>query len=328
LPGHAVGRGAASAFWSNGSGTSSAKACLLPDGAIQLVMGSVDLAAIRLVVGMQLAETLAVPVTAIRTVVGDTGSVGYTEGSYGSRSTVATGLAVYRIGCRLIDAFRRAAAGYWQAPLDEVGYLSGCIRWRECSLTLAELAAVLPGGETLETSLTVHAEGWAPTFAVHLADVDVDIETGQVDVLRYTAVQDVGTAVHPQSLVGQIQGAVAQGIGWALLEGYLYDEAGRMLNASLANYHLPLSVEIPEIEVALVQTPNPYHPYGVRGAGEIPIIPPPAAIANAIYNATGARLTELPMTPERVLATLTHLSHKGSGANRWPENDHLSPQTG
>jgi len=302
--GHASGRGVASAYWANGGGTSSATARLEDDGSIHLVMGSVDLAAIRMVVAMQLAETLGLPVSAIHAEVGDTAAVGYTEGSYGSRSTVATGLAVYRIGCRLIDAFRQAAADHWGIALDEVSYRSGRVLWHERELTLTQLAAILPPGETPLASLTVNAEGWAPSFAVHLVDVDVDCETGQVRLVRYTAVQDVGTAVHPVYLEGQIQGGVAQGIGWALSEGYIYDEKGLMLNASLADYHMPLSLEVPEIEVGLVQTPNPHHPFGVRGAGEIPIIPPPGAIANAIYHAVGARLDSLPMTPERVLAAI------------------------
>ncbi len=302
--GHATGRGTASAYWGNGGGTSSATASLETGGGIRLVMGSVDLAAIRIVVTMQLAETLGLPVSAIQTEVGNTRTVGYTEGSYGSRSTVATGLAAHRIGCRLIELFRQAAANFWGATLNEVSYTAGKVVWQERELTLAQLAAGLAPGETLQASLTVTAEGWAPGFAVHLVDVDVDCETGQVRLLRYTAVQDVGTAVHPDYLVGQIQGGIAQGIGWALSEGYIYDEQGRLLNDSLANYHLPLSLEVPAIEVSLVQTPNPHHPYGVRGAGEIPIVPPAAAIANAIYHATGARLDSLPMTPERVLAAL------------------------
>lgn len=303
-PGHATGRGVASAYWGNGGGTSSATARLEVNGSIHLVMGSVDLAAIRIVVTMQLAETLGLPVSAIHTEVGDTLTVGFTEGSYGSRSTVATGLAAYRIGCRLIEVFRQAAADHWGAALQDVSYRSGTLAWRDQELSLTQLAAGLAPGEPLQVSLTSTAEGWAPGFAVHLVDVDVDCETGQVRLLRYTAVQDVGTAVHPDYLVGQIQGGVVQGIGWALCEGYIYDDQGRLLNDNLANYRLPLSVEAPPIEVVLVQTPNPHHPYGVRGAGEIPIVPPAAAIANAIYHAAGARLDTLPMTPERVLAAL------------------------
>ena len=133
-----------------------------------------------------------------------------------------------------------------------------------------------------------------------MVDVAVDEETGKVDVLRYTAVQDVGKAVHPSYVEGQMQGGVAQGVGWALNEEYVYGEDGRMQNTGFLDYRMPTCLDLPMIETVLVEVPNPGHPVGVRGVGEVPIVPPPAAIANAIYNATGVRMLDLPMSPPRV----------------------------
>jgi CO/xanthine dehydrogenase Mo-binding subunit len=136
---------------------------------------------------------------------------------------------------------------------------------------------------------------------LHIADVEVDPETGLVTLLRYTAVQDAGRAVHPTYVEGQMQGGAVQGIGWALYEGYAYNQSGHMLNASLLDYKLPTILDIPPIETIIVEVPYPGHPYGVRGVGEVPILPPPGAIGNAIIRATNARVTQLPMTPACIL---------------------------
>ena len=152
--------------------------------------------------------------------------------------------------------------------------------------------------------MSVQPEGYGPAFAIHIVDVEVDPETGKVQILRYTAVQDVGTAIHPAYVEGQMQGGVAQGIGWALNEEYVYDEAARLVNASLLDYRMPTSLDLPMIDTLIVEVPNPGHPYGVRGVGEVPIVPPPAAIANAIYRAAGVRMSVLPMSPAHVLEAL------------------------
>ncbi len=130
------------------------------------------------------------------------------------------------------------------------------------------------------------------------------METGKVDILRYTALQDVGKAIHPAYVEGQLQGGAAQGIGWALNEEYVYDEQGRLRNASLLDYRMPTALDLPMIDTVLVEVPNPGHPYGVRGVGESPILPPAAALANAIAQATGVRMDVLPMSPPKVLAAL------------------------
>jgi CO/xanthine dehydrogenase Mo-binding subunit len=175
----------------------------------------------------------------------------------------------------------------------------------EKTLTFKELAARLDEtGSPVMTSVSMTAGGAGPAFGTHIVDVAVDPETGKVEILRYTAVQDVGCAIHPELVEGQVQGGVTQGIGWALHEGYYYDEDGHMLNANLLDYRLPTCLDLSMIDPVLIEVSNPGHPYGVRGVGEVPIIPPPAAIANAIYRAVGVRLSQLPMSPARVLEAI------------------------
>ena len=134
--------------------------------------------------------------------------------------------------------------------------------------------------------------------------MEVDPETGGVTVLRYTAIQDVGRAIHPSYVEGQLQGGAAQGIGWALNEEYVYSETGTLENPGFLDYRVPVASDLPMIDTVLVEVPNPRHPYGVRGVGEVPIVPPLAAVANAIYHACGTRMSHLPASPPRLLAAL------------------------
>ena len=140
---------------------------------------------------------------------------------------------------------------------------------------------------------------------MHVVDVEVDPETGKVEVLRFTALQDAGKAIHPSYVEGQIQGGAVQGIGWALNEEYYFGQDGTMENSTFLDYRMPTSLDLPMIDTVIVEVANPGHPYGVRGVGEVSIVPPMAAIANAIYDATGVRLTELPMSPAVVTKALT-----------------------
>ncbi|MFT4853177.1 MAG: CO/xanthine dehydrogenase Mo-binding subunit, partial [Bacteroidia bacterium] len=171
----------------------------------------------------------------------------------------------------------------------------------EC-LTLAEVCA---GAERTGGQISgrgnINARGAGPSFAVHLCDVEVDKETGKVDVIRYTAVQDAGKAIHPQYVEGQYQGGAAQGIGWALNEEYVFNEDGLMENAGFLDYRIPVASDLPMIDAIIVEVPNAFHPYGVRGVGESGIIPPLAAVGNAVENAIGAKVTDLPLSPPRVL---------------------------
>jgi CO/xanthine dehydrogenase Mo-binding subunit len=299
------GRGVALGYWGNGGGKSSASASISADGSVSLVEGSTDIGGSRTSIAMQLAETLHIPVEDVHPQVGDTDSVGYTEGTYGSRTTFSTGWAAYELGKALIEELRRRAADLWDVEPEQVSFEAGVFSALEERLTLKELVGKLDqGGQVVVASVSVQAHNTGPSFALHIIDVEVDPETAKVDILRYTAVQDVGKAVHPAYVEGQMQGGAAQGVGWALNEGYEYDQNGHLLNASLLDYRIPTALDLPRIETILVEVPNPSHPYGVRGVGEVPIVPPAGAIASAIYRAAGVRMSSLPMSPARILAAL------------------------
>ncbi|MCW5844759.1 MAG: xanthine dehydrogenase family protein molybdopterin-binding subunit [Caldilinea sp.] len=302
LPGKQRGRGVAAGFWFNWGGKSSASASVNADGTVNLVEGSTDIGGSRASLAMQLAETLGIPYADIRPQVVGTAGVGYNEGTYGSRTTFSTGWAVYELGKKILDEMRQRAATHWDVPVDGVTVQDGTFAHNGDSMSFRELAGQLE--VPVSVSASVFPSGFGPSFAVHIVDVEVDVETGKVEILRYTAVQDVGKAIHPAYVEGQLQGGAAQGVGWALNEEYVYDDKGRLVNASLLDYRMPTALDLPMIDTVLVEVANPGHPYGVRGVGEVPIVPPAAALANAIYQANGVRMTELPMSPARVSAAL------------------------
>ena len=297
------GRGVASGFWYNYGGKSSASASVNSDGTVSLLTGSVDIGGTRTSIAMQLAEGLGIPAESVHPSVADTDSVGYTEGTYGSRTTFATGWAAHEVSKLLREKLLERAAILWETEPNNIQFENGVFCFQEKQMTFAELASRLDEtGGPVVASAAVRPEGSAPTFATHIVDVEVDPETGKVQILRYTAVQDAGKAIYPDYVASQMQGGVAQGVGWALNEEFLYDEQGRLVNASLLDYRMPVTLDLPMIETVIVEVPNPGHPYGVRGVGEVPIVPPPATIANAIHNAVGVRMNTLPMTPARIIA--------------------------
>ena len=305
LEGPNRGRGVASGFWFNYGGKSSASASINKDGTISLTTGSVDIGGTRTSIAMQLAEGLGLPAESIRPGVADTDSVGYTEGTYGSRTTFATGWAVYEVGKQLKEELLERAAIIWETEPEKIHYDHGTFLIDDKQMTFAELASRLDEtGGPVVASAAVRPEQSGPAFTTHIVDVEVDPETGKVQILRYTAVQDAGKAIYPNYVQSQIQGGVAQGVGWALNEEYLYDDQGRLINSSLLDYRMPVTLDLPMIDAIIVEVPNPGHPYGVRGVGEVPIVPPPAALANAIYQAIGVRMNVLPATPARIVAEL------------------------
>ena len=172
-------------------------------------------------------------------------------------------------------------------------------------MTFAELAAKIDqtGGPVVGRG-AVNPKGAGGSFSGNIVDVEVDPETGKVTILRFTAVQDVGKAIHPSYVEGQMQGGSAQGIGWALNEEYYMSREGAMMNSSLLDYRMPTALDLPMIDTVIVEVPNPGHPFGVRGVGEANIVPPPGAIANAIYHAIGIRVTELPMSPPNLFKVM------------------------
>jgi CO/xanthine dehydrogenase Mo-binding subunit len=283
---------------------------------VSLVEGSTDIGGTRTSVAMQLAEALGIRAEDVRPVVGDTETVGYTDVTGGSRVTFATGWAAYEAAQDIKRQMIARAAQLWDVQPDDVTYENGVLQCRTDAakrFTFKELAAKLHAtGGTVVGRASVDPAGVGGAFATHIADVEVDEETGKVNVVRYTVVQDAGKAIHPSYVEGQMQGGAVQGIGWALTEEYVYNDKGEMTNASLLDYRLLTSLDLPMIETVIVEVPNPGHPYGVRGVGEVPIVPPPAAIANAIYRAVGVRMKQLPMSPGRVLKEMLNTKKRTS----------------
>ncbi len=305
------GRGIACGFWFNIGGESSAGCHIAEDGSVVAVSGSPDIGGSRASIGMMIAEVLGVPAETVRTIIPDTSAIGFTHVTGGSRVTFATGMAATQAAERTVEDLKRRAAQIWEIPVDAVewkdgkAYPAGSNAGAFEPLDLAALA--LKAGRTggpIGTEVSLNAQGAGPGFGVHICDVEVDHETGAVKILRYTAIQDVGRAIHPSYVEGQIQGGAVQGIGWALNEEYIYDAKGKMDNAGFLDYRCPVASDLPMIEAVLVEVPNPRHPFGARGVGEVPIVPPMAAVANAIRSATGLRMPDLPMSPPRMRAAL------------------------
>jgi CO/xanthine dehydrogenase Mo-binding subunit len=200
------------------------------------------------------------------------------------------------------------AARLWEVQPEDVEFSDGsfiCAKNPADTLTFKELARRLEGtGGPITCSVYAPTTGVGPIFAGSIVDVAVDPETGKVSILRFTSFTDAGRAIHPGFVEGQMQGATAQGLGWALNEEMVYTENGAVANSSFLDYRMPTSLDLPMIDTVIIEVPNPRHPFGVRGVGEVPIVPPLAAVANAIYQAVGLRMTRLPMSPGSILEAL------------------------
>jgi CO/xanthine dehydrogenase Mo-binding subunit len=299
------GRGFATGFWFNGGGAASCYISVNPDGTVSMVEGSTDIGGHRASMAMIAAEVLGISAESVKPAVGDTDSIGYTSLTVGSSATFKTGLATHDAAQDVKRQMIERAARVWETTPDSVEFEDGVFKLKpalERRMTFAELAGrLLATGGPITGRASVDARGPGPAFAANIVDLEVDPETGKVTVLRCTAFQDVGTAIHPSYVEGQVQGGVVQGIGWALNEEYAFNQSGHMANSTFLDYRMPIALDVPMIDTVLVEVPNPTHPFGIRGVGEVPIVPTPAAVANAIYRATGARMTELPMSPGKVL---------------------------
>ena len=313
-PGANQGRGVASGFWFNVGMASSASISVNADGTIGLVEGSTDIGGTRASISMQAAEVLGIPAEDVRPSVADTDSVGYTFLTGGSRTTFATGWAAYECAQEIKRKMIERAGQIWEKDPNEIELADGVFKHQsdeDLQLSFKELAAQLARtGGPIAAQVSSNPGGVGGAFGTHVVDVAVDPETGKVDILRYTAVQDAGKAIHPSYVEGQMQGGAVQGIGWALNEEYFMNDAGNMANSSFLDYRMPISLDLPMIDTVIVEKANPGHPYGVRGVGEVPIVPPMAAIANAIHDAIGVRMENLPMSPGAVLEGLWHQNGK------------------
>ena len=305
--GRLCGRGVASGFWGNGGGTSSATARLNGDGSVTLLESSPDIGGTRTSIAMQLAETLGIGADRVHPRIPDTDAIAEGGSAAGSRTTFATGWAAIEAGRDLQGKMRGVLADIWDVAEATVQVTGEGFSANGHAVDFEEAARlIIREGEAPVGVATTTPSLPGNSFATHIVDVAVDPETGKVDVLRYTAVQDVGKAVFPPYARGQIEGGISQGIGWALTEGYTYDAHGRMTNTSLLDYRMPTTLDVPNLETVMVEFPNPGHPYGVRGVGELPIVPPLGALANAIHSATGGRIRHLPASPVRVLEAVNN----------------------
>ncbi len=305
------GRGVACGFWHNAGGESSAAVHVNEDGSVTVTEGHPDIGGSRASMAMMVAEVLGVPFESVRPVVGDTTAIGFSASTGGSRVTFAGGMAVTQATQKVVEELKRRAAVTWDISPEAVDWKDGKAVPAGANaggfepLPLSELAAkAARTGGPISAEVQINAQGQGPGFATHICDVEVDRETGHVKILRYTAIQDVGRAIHPSYVEGQMQGGVAQGVGWALNEEYIYDKDGRLENPGFLDYRVPVASDMPMIDTVMVEVPNPRHPFGARGVGEVPIVPPMAAVANAIADAIGTRLRDLPMSPPRLLAAL------------------------
>ncbi|MCH7740570.1 MAG: xanthine dehydrogenase family protein molybdopterin-binding subunit [Chloroflexi bacterium] len=299
------GRGVASGFWMNGAGKSSVTLALDADGAVMMNEGSADIGGTRASIAMQAAEVLGIPAEDVHPSIPDTDSIGFTGVTGGSRTTHATGYAAYNAAQSLIERLKERASMLWGIDPDSVEFKDGVFRSAsdpELNLTFKQLAARLDEtGGPVTAAESVNLSSAGNGTATHIVDLEIDPETGKTDVIRYTAVQDVGKAVHPAYAEGQIEGGAVQGIGWALNEEYFMNDDGEMQNSSFLDYRMPTSLDMPMIETILVEVPSPFHPFGVRGVGEVPLVPPLAAVRNAIHDALGIYLYETPMNPRRIM---------------------------
>ena len=307
LSGPNQGRGAAIGYRWQGGQASSVTINVNSDGTINLTSGSVDIGGTRTAIAMQAAEVLGITAEDVAPAVADTDSVGYTANTGGSRTAFDTGYAAVKAAEEINRLMAQRAALIFEVDEGDITVEGGqfVCPSTEDKISFKDLSArLMRTGGPVTCSVSTVSPGIGPVIAGNLVDVEVDPETGKVDVLRYTAFMDVGTAVHPAYVEGQIQGGTVQGIGWALNEEYVYDENGAMLNSSFLDYRMPTALDVPMIDTVMIEVPNPKHPFGLRGVGEAPIIPPLSALAIAVSNAIGVRMHDLPLTPDAILKAL------------------------
>ncbi len=305
------GRGISCGFWFNHGGETSVSLALSEDGSAQLMVGTPDIGGSRASMALMAAEVLGIPYENIRVTIADTATLGYNDVSHGSRVTYASGLATIKAARHAVEKLSERAAAKWGIPVDAVKWENGCAVPSGPNagdfdpMPLADITADMGStGGPISGHFEATPEGAGVSFGTHIVDAEVDPETGKTSITRYTVIQDAGKAIHPTYVEGQYQGGAAQGIGWALNEEYIYGEDGRLQNSIFLDYRIPVASDLPMIDTVIVEVPNPGHPFGVRGVGETGIVPPLAAIANAVSHAAGVRMKQLPMSPPRILAAL------------------------
>ena len=305
------GRGMACGFWFNFGGQTCTDINISADGTVNLTLGTVDVGGSRASMSLICAEELGIPYDQVKANIADTSSLGHNDTTEGSRGTFSSGMATIFAAREAIEEMKERAAQTWDIPVEEVEWVEGEARAigqkndNLPPLTLKDIAArAAATGGPIAGHNEVVADGAGVSFASHICDVEVDPETGGTRIIRYTVIQDAGKAINPDYVEGQFQGGAAQGIGWALNEEYIYGDDGRLQNAGFLDYRIPVCSDLPFIDTEILEIPNPNHPYGIRGVGETSIVPPLAAIGNAVSNAAGVRMTHVPMSPPRILKAI------------------------
>jgi CO/xanthine dehydrogenase Mo-binding subunit len=305
------GRGVASGFWFNAGGESSAQVNVTEDGNVVVTTGHPDIGGSRAAIANICAELMGIDYKRVSVIIGDTQTVGFSNLTGGSRVLFASAMVVTQSAEKVISTLRERAAKLWNIDPEAVKWENGAAHPVSPNagqfepLTLKELADKAPSqGGPIGASVQLNTQGAEGGFGTHICDVEVDVDLGIVRVLRYTTIQDVGKAIHPGYVEGQLQGGAVQGIGWALNEEYIYNKDGKVDNPGFLDYRMPVCSDMPMIDCELVEVPNPKHPQGVKGVGEVPLVPVMAAVANAVHNALGIRFYDLPLSPPRVSAAL------------------------
>jgi CO/xanthine dehydrogenase Mo-binding subunit len=311
LTGKFQGRGVANGWWFNAGGESSAQVNITEDGNVVVTTGHPDIGGSRASIANITAELLGIDYDRVSVLIGDTATIGFSNLTGGSRVLFASAMVVTESTEKVIEQLKQRAAKIWGIDASAVVWENGEARpsgehtGNFPTMTLAELGAKAnETGGPIGAGSQQNTTGAEGGFATHICDVEVDVDLGTVTILRYTCVQDVGKAIHPAYVEGQMQGGVAQGIGWALNEEYIYDKQGRVDNPSFLDYRMPVCSDLPMLDTIMVEVPNPKHPQGVRGVGEAPLVPGPAAVCNAVSNALGIRFHDLPLSPPRIVAAI------------------------
>lgn len=311
LKGWKIGVGLAAGGWPGGTQPAAAACRLEKDGSVSVIVGSVDLTGSDTAMALIAAQGLGITIDQIAVLHDSTDTMPFSGGTGGSKTTYALGAAVLTAAQDTRKQMLTIAADMLEASIDDLEIEDGQVVVRGApgkSVTLAQIAEA--STRFAGAYGPVYGRGQSanrvssPMYTAHLAKVAVDPQTGAVCVLDYVAIQDVGFAINPALVEGQIHGGVTQGLGWALFENMVYDDNGQLLTSNLMDYALPHSFDVPNIQVVLVEVPSDLGPFGAKGVGEPPVVPVGAAIANAIHDAVGVRPTQLPITPERLFQAL------------------------
>jgi len=308
------GMGMACCIYKTGQNASSAVVRVKDDGTAELLMGTMELGQGAWTILTQIAaETLGLRYTDVKGVFGDTQKTPFSHGTSGSTTTFTSGLASQQAAQHARQQIIETASRLLETEADELDIRDGLVFARDTPdlhipvghVVMRRENRTIVGQARLRAGSKTHIIN---SFAAHFTEVEVDPESGVIRVLRYVAVHDSGRIIHPESARGQIVGGVVQGLGYALMEELPMDqESGAPLAYNLNEFKIPTLVDIPNIEPVLIERPDPFGPYGAKALGEPPLVPVAGAIGNAVYDATGVRIRELPITSEKVLRGLNEI---------------------